>query len=137
MATEIQAWPLLRGGDGAADRVTAAAGDTAITTTFTPVTLSSSKTVVAGDGETVYGVQMQTSVSGDLVTVIRDNAVFQVQAASGVNFANGAVAYLAASYEVDAGASGNLACGIVTDFDPATAGIVHIELITRSQTTHA
>lgn len=130
----MAAWKLLRGGDV---RVLMPAGAN-ITDTFVPVKLASNAVSPAGDGETLWGVAVTEAASGDLVPVIVDNAVFQVQAASGVDLAPGAVVYLAASYEVDAGASGDVSAGVVVDRDPTRAGLVNI-LITPAaleRTTH-
>lgn len=105
----------------------------------TPVKLSSNEVVPNTDGAALWGVCLNAGSSGDMVAVDIGNSVYQVQAASGVNFGLGDLVYQAASYEVDAGSSGNLSCGAVVDRDPATAGLVAIVITPAAveQTTHA
>jgi hypothetical protein len=129
------AWRLVRGGD---IRVKMPVGS-AITKSFVPVTLSSGKVAIAANGETVWGVAITEATTDELVPVIVDpNAVFEAQAGTD-NLAPGDPCYLGASYAVDAGTSANLACGVVVDYDPASAGLVHFLLLpaATTKTTHS
>lgn len=113
---------------------------TAITAVDTPVKLASNKVAPAGDGETVWGVATTKAGTSDLVAVdISPTSRYQVTVASGVKLSPGDPAYLAASFEVDAGAQNNVSCGNVVDYDPATAGLAVILLTpsANTPTTHA
>ena len=133
----MSAWKFLRGNRVA---VRATVGATAIVYPNTPVILSSNAVIPASDGQQPWGVAVTPGAIGAQVMVdIGGDSIYQANAAFGVNFAYGDPIYLAASYEVDTGTSGNLSCGNVIDYNPASAGlVVFVATPTgKAVTTHA
>lgn len=92
-----------------------------------PVKLGTNGVDAAGDGDTMFGIAMESGAIGDSISIWRGDGQFSAKAASGVNFAMQDRVYLAASNEVDAGSTGNKSIGVVVDNDPATAGTVIID----------
>lgn len=81
----------------------------------------------------IIGVAAKSGAVSTIIPVYL-NGVFEATAASGVNFAPGAVVYVAASQEIDAGSPSDVSVGVVVDTDPASAGKVRFRL-QRSRVT--
>ena len=104
-----------------------------------PLKLGTNGVEEAGNGDTLFGIAMSDGAVGDLIAVWRPaDGIFAAPAATGVNFALGDQAYLAANGELDAGSSGNKSCGVVVDFDPASgASEVRVAFDPWGTFTHA
>lgn len=100
----------------------------------------SSNTIVdATDGAAICGIALTDASSGEYLTIVEEPVVVRLTAASQVNFAIGAVAYVASATTIDAGSQSNISCGVIVNTDPASAGECEVDLQTSNQTatTHA
>ena len=82
-----------------------------------------------GDGETMFGIALQSGVSGDTIAVWF-GGIFSGTAAAGVDFAIGDRVYLAAQASgltrFDTGSATNLSAGIIVETNPASAGEIFV-----------
>ena len=103
-----------------------------------PVKRGSNGIEPAGDGDTMFGIAISDGAVGETIAVWRGSGTFKATAATGVNFSVGDQVYLAASGEIDTGATGNKSCGVVVDEDPDTASDnVHVDFDPWGTFTHA
>lgn len=96
-----------------------------------PVKLDTNLLVIPTQGCAVFGVVEPLGVIGASVPVIVSNDVFRVQLATGEDPGLGDYVTIAVSGEVTAlgGASSDIACGTVVDYDPASGSICHIKAL--------
>lgn len=124
MALSYQ-WKWLRG-----QKLTAKfdCGTTALGETFGPVILSSNLVELPTAGVELLGVVPESAAaSATGVPVIISNDIFEVQVKTGVNLALGDPVAIEADGSVDALGAAESCVGYVVDYDPATAGIAHIQ----------
>lgn len=114
-------WKWLRG-DGQTVKVTV--GSTAVTK-GEPLKISSNLAVASGDGDTVDLVACHDAdASAVLVAYAPSGDVFEVTTGADLGLMDRA--YMAASYKIDAGSSGNISNMHVVDYNPASGGIAHV-----------
>lgn len=113
---------------GGEHRITGIAGGSI--TGGTMVYWSSGTLVAATDGVSIAGIALDDYETDDIVVVIKAPAVVRIAAATGVDFATGAVCYVATASTVDAGSQNNYSCGRVVNVDPSEAGDLEMELHT-------
>ena len=111
------------------------------TGSYVPVTLSGGQVIPATDGTAVAGVAVKPPIAiGDPVIVVHGHATFDVPVVGGVTVAPGAKVYMAQTYSVDLGTSGDLSCGTAVGPVSVTGpGVVRIILnaTLNGGTTHA
>lgn len=82
-----------------------------------------------GDGDTMFGIALQSGASGDNIAVWF-GGIFEGKAAAGTDFGIGDRVYLAAqasgATRFDAGSATNLSAGIVVESDPASGGTITV-----------
>lgn len=105
--------------------------------TFVTLDQTNHGVAAAGDGDTVYGVALETVATTEDVAVAVGPCEIRVPAASGVDFAHGDDVYAASANTVDAGSSTNISIGHVCRTDPASAGSVYVWMLPIPRTTHA
>jgi hypothetical protein len=124
-------WKWLR---GRGETVKITVGDTAVTK-GEPLKISSNLAVAAGDGDTVDLVACHDADASAQLTAIKPiGDVFEV--VTGADLALGARAYMAASYKVDAGSSGNISNIQIEDYNPTSGGIAHVSVVANSLTAY-
>jgi hypothetical protein len=102
-------------------------GTTAHDMTYQPAILSSNLLEVPTQGAELIGVvESEASASEKHVPVIISNDIFEVQLASGENPGLGDEVTIEADGSVSVREAGDSICGVVVDYDPASAGIAHI-----------
>jgi hypothetical protein len=102
-------------------------GTTAHDMTYQPAILSSNLLEVPTQGAELIGVvESEASANEEHVPVIISNDIFEVQLAAGENPGLGDEVTIEADGSVSVRAAGDSICGVVVDYDPASAGIAHI-----------
>ena len=119
-------WHLIRGNpETVIGTLSASGGGTVMTASWQPLVLTSGFYDLAGDGEAVAGVGInQADTDGDIVVVAVGEGVYEVVTTSDLSV--GSRAYAAASQCVDAGSSGNVQCGTIVDYNPASGYLAHM-----------
>lgn len=122
---------------GGEHRFQAPAGGTISAGTF--VKWSTGTIVDATDGAAIAGLAITDATAGEYITVVEEPVVVETGTAAQVDLTIGDVAYIASTTTVDAGAQGNISCGVVVNHEPTSAGRVQLDLHTSNQTrtTHA
>jgi len=103
-----------------------------------PCYLSSNEATACGDGNSVDLVAATDVSSGAMGTYYMPfNDVFEVK--TGADLGMFARVYMGASNVVDAGSAGNIACGVVVDYNPASSGcaLIAVQSALSWPTTHA
>lgn len=107
-------------------------GDTAVTK-GEPLKISSNLAVAAGDGSTVDLVATHdAAASAELVAYLPNGDVFEVDTAADLGMYDRA--YMAASYSIDAGSSGNISNMTVVDYNPTSGGLAHVAVFANPMT---
>lgn len=94
----------------------------------------------AGNGANLYGIARTTALAGKTLEVeIPRGDIYEVTAATAVDFDMGDDVYLASATTVDAGSTSDIAIGKVVDKNPASAGKVLVAVVSSIFTakTHA
>jgi len=124
MAATYQ-WKPVRGHNEPGATVKATNGSTALGITFSPVQITSNVLAVPTEGCALYGVAIPSAgASAEDVPVIVADAVYEVQTTGNLNVDDKVM--LAADGGVLALAGTDcLECGVIVDYNPASAGIAH------------
>jgi len=100
-----------------------------------PLVLDSNLAIAASDGSVVDLVaEHDAAASTELVAILPNGDVFEVDTAADLGMYDRA--YMAASYSIDAGSSGNISNMVVVDYNPTSGGLAHVAVFAAPATAY-